>query len=73
MCFGDFCEYLLAVIFPPLAVLCESGCSCDFLINLLLTIALWIPGMCHACHVISKAKEERIRGRCAAPTTVIVT
>ena len=37
-------ESILALIFPPLAVLIHSGCSCDLLLNLLLTLCGYIPG-----------------------------
>ena len=43
--------YLLAVIFPPLAVLL-SGKPFQALINVVLTIALWVPGMIHAIFVV---------------------
>jgi uncharacterized membrane protein YqaE (UPF0057 family) len=33
-----------AVIFPPLPVLLETGCSAQFFVNLVLTILGWLPG-----------------------------
>jgi uncharacterized membrane protein YqaE (UPF0057 family) len=38
-------KLILAVIFPPLAVLLETGISIELLICILLTIIGWIPGM----------------------------
>jgi len=51
---SDVCLYLLAVFLPPLAVFLDTGCSADFLINILLSILGWIPGVIHAWWIISK-------------------
>ncbi|CAO3621191.1 unnamed protein product [Cunninghamella blakesleeana] len=43
---SDICKLFFAVIFPPLGVLLERGpCHCDLLINILLTILGFIPGI----------------------------
>jgi uncharacterized membrane protein YqaE (UPF0057 family) len=42
---SDVCLYFLAVFLPPLAVFLDTGCSADFLINILLSILGWIPGV----------------------------
>jgi uncharacterized membrane protein YqaE (UPF0057 family) len=42
---SNVCLYLLAVFLPPLAVFLDTGCSADFLINILLSILGWIPGV----------------------------
>ena len=39
---------ILNILLPPLAVFLEHGLGRDFLINLLLTIIGWIPGVIHA-------------------------
>ncbi|KAJ6152690.1 hypothetical protein N7497_007009 [Penicillium chrysogenum] len=39
---------------PPLGVFLERGCGADFLINILLTILGWIPGVIHAIYIIFK-------------------
>jgi len=41
----DILAVILAILFPPLAVILETGCSVDLLINILLTILAWFPGM----------------------------
>lgn len=46
--FSDICKIILAVILPPLGVFLERGCNADFLINILLTILGYIPGIIHA-------------------------
>jgi uncharacterized membrane protein YqaE (UPF0057 family) len=40
------CRFIAAVILPPLGVWMEVGCTKDLLINILLTILIWIPGGC---------------------------
>ncbi|KAJ6547468.1 plasma membrane proteolipid 3 [Mycena capillaripes] len=43
-----------AIILPPLGVFLERGCGADLLINILLTILGWIPGIIHALYIILK-------------------
>ena len=42
--------YLLAIILPPIAVLI-CGKPIQAVLNLILTLILWIPGMIHALFV----------------------
>jgi uncharacterized membrane protein YqaE (UPF0057 family) len=49
--------YLLAVILPPVAVLLR-GKPFQALINLVLTICFWIPGVIHAWIVINGANQD---------------
>lgn len=51
---GDLIKILLALILPPLGVLIETGISKHLLINILLTLLGFIPGMIHAVYVIAK-------------------
>ena len=39
---------ILSILLPPLAVFLKHGLGTTFLINLLLTIIGWIPGVIHA-------------------------
>lgn len=48
----SFWRVLLAIIFPPLAVL-DKGCG-SILIVLLLTCAGWIPGVIAALIILNK-------------------
>lgn len=48
-----FLLVLLAILLPPLAVLLDQGCGEDFLINILLTILGWIPGIIHAIYILA--------------------
>ncbi|KAI0006080.1 hypothetical protein BJV74DRAFT_802041 [Russula compacta] len=51
---SDICKILLAIFLPPLGVFLERGCGADFLINILLTILGYIPGIIHALYIILK-------------------
>jgi len=44
-------RYLLAIILPPIAVLL-CGKPVQAILNLLLTILFWIPGVVHALLVV---------------------
>ncbi|KAI7825172.1 plasma membrane proteolipid Pmp3 [Gamsiella multidivaricata] len=52
--FSDIFKFIFAVIFPPLGVFLEKGCGTDLLINILLTILGYIPGIIHAFYIILK-------------------
>ncbi|KAI8410875.1 hypothetical protein FOFC_07469 [Fusarium oxysporum] len=51
---SDICKILLAIILPPVGVFLERGCGTDLLINILLTILGFIPGIIHALYIILK-------------------
>ncbi|KAN0133811.1 Proteolipid membrane potential modulator [Lactarius tabidus] len=51
---SDICKILCAIFIPPLGVFLERGCGADFLINILLTILGYIPGIIHALYIILK-------------------
>ncbi|ETN42190.1 uncharacterized protein HMPREF1541_04131 [Cyphellophora europaea CBS 101466] len=56
---GDIFLGLLAIIFPPLAVWVKRGiCSADSLINILLCVLGYIPGLLHAWYIIARFPEE---------------
>ncbi|KAF8711063.1 Phosphoglycerate mutase-like protein, partial [Rhizoctonia solani] len=44
---SDILKIILAIILPPLGVFFERGCGADLLINILLTILGYIPGIIH--------------------------
>lgn len=54
--------YLLAVVFPPLAVLL-CGKPFQALLNVFLTLLLWIPGMMHALLVAHNFYADRRQQR----------
>ncbi|SCU88508.1 LAMI_0D10352g1_1 [Lachancea mirantina] len=49
---SDIIKIIAAVILPPLGVFFEVGCTCDLLINILLTCLGYIPGIVHALYII---------------------
>ena len=51
---SDILKVVLALFLPPLAVLIETGFSKQLLINIVLCILGFIPGMIHAVYVIAK-------------------
>ncbi|WVQ78148.1 hypothetical protein IAT38_000229 [Cryptococcus sp. DSM 104549] len=51
---SDIILILVAILFPPAAAAMIAGCSCDLLINILLTILGYIPGHIHAFWLIYK-------------------
>jgi len=54
-------HFFLCLICPPLAVLL-TGRKGSFLLSLLLTFCVWLPGVIHAFFVVSDYKnEKRIR------------
>jgi len=50
--------YLLAVLFPPLAVL-FAGKPVQAMLNCVLTLCLWIPGLIHAIFVVNETKANK--------------
>jgi uncharacterized membrane protein YqaE (UPF0057 family) len=51
-------RYLLAIVLPPVAVL-SCGKPVQFLLNILLTLFFWVPGMLHAILVVHEHLEEK--------------
>ncbi|KAK7750494.1 hypothetical protein SLS62_007573 [Diatrype stigma] len=59
MCGSDIFLGLLAILFPPLAVWVKRGlCSADSLLNILLCMLGYIPGLLHAWYVIARYPED---------------
>lgn len=45
-------KIILAFVFPPLAVALERGCDGQLILNIILTIVGWIPGVVHALFIV---------------------
>lgn len=45
---------ILAIILPPLAVYLKKGAKKDLLINVILCLFFWLPGIIHALWIITK-------------------
>lgn len=50
--------YLLAILLPPLAVLL-TGKPLQALLNLVLTLFVWVPGVVHALFVVNGYHADR--------------
>jgi uncharacterized membrane protein YqaE (UPF0057 family) len=50
--------YLLAIIFPPLAVLI-CGKPFQALLSIILTLCFWLPGVIHAILVVNARNADR--------------
>ncbi|EXJ55165.1 hypothetical protein A1O7_08090 [Cladophialophora yegresii CBS 114405] len=56
---GDLFLGLIAILFPPIAVWIKSGlCSLDSLINILLCMLGYLPGLLHAWYIIARHPER---------------
>jgi uncharacterized membrane protein YqaE (UPF0057 family) len=53
----DLLLILLAIIFPPLAVLLSDGIGINLILNIILTLLGWIPGLIHALLVVLKNRK----------------
>lgn len=54
-CLSDICLIIISVLFPPLPVWIRRGiCSADSLINILLCILGYFPGLIHSWYIIAK-------------------
>ncbi|KAI9296131.1 plasma membrane proteolipid 3 [Neoconidiobolus thromboides FSU 785] len=51
---SDVLKVVGTILLPPLGVLLDRGCGVDLLINVLLTLLGYIPGLIHALYIIMK-------------------
>ncbi|GAA5846130.1 hypothetical protein JCM3766R1_005644 [Sporobolomyces carnicolor] len=58
---SDILLILVAILFPPAAAGILTGCSCDLLINIALTMLGYIPGHLHAFWLIYKNAQAEER------------
>ncbi|KAK7397969.1 hypothetical protein QQX98_012662 [Neonectria punicea] len=58
MCSADLFLAVIAILFPPLPVWVKRGlCGADSLINILLCVLGYIPGLLHSWYIIAKFPE----------------
>ena len=50
----DLVRLICAILFPPLGVFLQVGFSPQLLLNILLTLLGYIPGIIHAVWIIAK-------------------
>ena len=60
---SDIIKIIFAIFLPPLGVFLERGCNADFLINILLTVLGYIPGIIHALYVFPFLPKLPSRGQ----------
>ena len=58
-------RYLIAILLPPLAVLL-CGKPVLAILNILLTLCLWLPGVIHAMVVVGSHKADARAEKLAA-------
>ena len=51
-------RYFLCFICPPLAIL-TTGKVGSFILNLILTLCFWVPGVIHSILVVNNFYEDR--------------
>jgi uncharacterized membrane protein YqaE (UPF0057 family) len=51
-------EIILAILFPPLAMLWRFGLSGKFLLNLILTLLFYVPGLIHAIYIMTRPEYQ---------------
>ncbi|ODQ58397.1 hypothetical protein WICANDRAFT_34143 [Wickerhamomyces anomalus NRRL Y-366-8] len=51
---SDIIKIIAAIIFPPLGVFLEVGCTTPLFLNIIFTILGFIPGILHALYIILK-------------------
>jgi uncharacterized membrane protein YqaE (UPF0057 family) len=55
-------RFILAIFLPPLAVLL-CGKPIQALVNVLLTLCFWLPGVLHAMYVVMRTDADRRQDR----------
>jgi uncharacterized membrane protein YqaE (UPF0057 family) len=45
---------ILAVLLPPIAVFLKCGVGKDLIINIVLCLVFWIPGIIHAAWLVTR-------------------
>jgi uncharacterized membrane protein YqaE (UPF0057 family) len=49
---------IASILLPPVGVFLTMGISQALLINILLTLLGWVPGVIHALWILSKKSEQ---------------
>jgi len=45
---------ILAILLPPVAVYLKKGAGKDLIINIILCLLFWLPGIIHALYLVFK-------------------
>ncbi|MEY2858698.1 MAG: hypothetical protein RLZZ74_3011 [Cyanobacteriota bacterium] len=54
----DLTQIIFAIVLPPVGVFLSVGIGSAFIINVLLTLLGWLPGVIHALWVINQESEK---------------
>lgn len=54
----DLTKIIFAIVLPPVGVFLSVGIGSAFIINVLLTLLGWLPGIIHALWVINQEAER---------------
>ncbi len=52
---NDLLMIIIAILLPPVAVALRRGIGGTFLLNLLLTLLAYVPGLVHAVWVVARS------------------
>ena len=47
-------QIVLAILLPPVAVFLKAGAGKDLVINIILCLLFWLPGIIHALWIVTK-------------------
>lgn len=53
-------QFLIALLLPPVSVFMNRGFGLSFLLNVVLTLAAWLPGAIHALLVASSSSHRPV-------------
>ena len=53
-------QFLIALLLPPVSVFMNRGFGFSFLLNVVLTLAAWLPGAIHALFVASSSSHQPV-------------
>ncbi|NJR51311.1 MAG: YqaE/Pmp3 family membrane protein [Leptolyngbyaceae cyanobacterium CSU_1_3] len=54
-----FIRIVFCILVPPIGVFLTAGVSSALLINILLTLLGWLPGVIHAIWLLQKTEERQ--------------
>jgi uncharacterized membrane protein YqaE (UPF0057 family) len=61
---------LLAILCPPLPVYLKRGFSFDFLLSIILTLAMYLPGLIFGWYIVSTYEEDPLHDLESAPEDI---
>jgi uncharacterized membrane protein YqaE (UPF0057 family) len=54
----DLTQIIFAIVLPPVGVFLSVGIGSALIINVLLTLLGWLPGVIHALWIINQESEK---------------